>query len=110
MMRAGKLRERVSLERWSATSDPRWGAGGGWVTFDTVWAGIAPRAATEVIEAKSQQQTQITHDVVMRYRPDVDGTVRLRWGSRVLEIVSVLDVEARGRELNIEVVERPENG
>lgn len=110
MIRSGELNKRVTLERWESADDPRWGAGGGYIAFDEVWAGIQPRAATEVPESKSQQQTKITHDVKMRYRPDVDSKVRIRWGTRVLEIISALDVEARGRELKIEAVESPENG
>lgn len=108
MIRPGELRERVTLERWAASTDARWGAGGGWVAFGDVWAGIQPRAAAETTQAKGVQ-TEITHDVVLRYRPDVDAKTRIRWMNRVLEIVSVLDVEARKRELKIEAKERPEN-
>jgi SPP1 family predicted phage head-tail adaptor len=109
MIRSGELRQRVTLQVSVPATDPRWGAVEDWQDVDEVWAKVVPRAATEATEAKGQQ-TQTTYDVTMRYRPDVTSKLRLVWQGRTLEIVSVIDVEARKRELSIEAVERPTNG
>jgi SPP1 family predicted phage head-tail adaptor len=109
MIRAGELRQRVTIQTAAAGTDARWGTVEDWQDVDTVWAKVVPRAATEVTDAKGQQST-VTHDVTMRYRPDVTSKARLVWQGRTLEIVGVVDVDARKRELSIEATERPTNG
>ena len=109
MIRSGELRQRITLQVGVPGTDPRWGEVTDWQDVDEVWARVIPRVAAEVTEAKSQQ-TQVTHDVTIRYRPDVTSKMRFVWRGQTFEIVGVVDVEARKRELSIEAVERPTNG
>src|SRR4051812_26750127 len=108
MIRAGELRQRITLQVGVPGTDPRWGEVTDWQDVDEVWASVTPRAAGEKSDAKGQQ-TEVTHDIVVRFRADVTSETRINWGGRSLEIVGVLDVDARHRELRIEAIERPAN-
>jgi SPP1 family predicted phage head-tail adaptor len=87
---AGILRERVTIE--SAT-DSRNSLG---ETTQT-WAALVDRwAAVEAVsysERQTSNQTSgtISHSVRMRYVPDLTGKMRVRWGSRLLYISSILE-------------------
>jgi len=95
-----------------------------WLTFEAlveemdsdgarveVWADafdVSPTMPAEVTPLsgrefwRSQQvQSDITHEVVIRYRPDVRHNQRIRYGDRTLNIESVIDTEEAGVELRL---------
>ena len=101
---AGRLRERMRLERRVRTAD----SAGGYVTeWTTVASGVPvslePTSARERMYAESLQQER-THRIVMRYRSDITTDHRFVLepaGSRVFAVHGVVDVEERHRWLEI---------
>jgi SPP1 family predicted phage head-tail adaptor len=106
-VQAGKLRDQVTINRWLSSADPQWGAGGGWVSMDTIWAGVTPVNGTEKFVSQAVQ-AEATHMVKVRYRPDITTKDRLLYRNRTLELLSVLDVDGRRRELEIVAKEYPD--
>jgi len=97
-MRAGKLRHRVTLQSPGRTQDPATGEMiAGWTDVTTVWASIEALSAREFIAAQAAQ-SEITARVVMRYRPGVEATMRLKHGADVYNIHGVLPDPDSGRE------------
>ena len=95
MIKAGDLRERVSVMAYRETKN----AMGEVVpvydqTFATVWASVQGVTARELLLA-GQQQTEISHRVRLRYLPGLTQQMRLSWRGRTLEIVSILEHENR---------------
>ena len=83
---AYKLRHRITLQRFVKTQDPTTGLiSEEWVDDATVWASVEPLSGRDFIAARAQQ-SEISSRVVIRYRPDVDSTMRLVHRGRIYSI------------------------
>ena len=103
-MRAGRLRHRVKIQAPFKDNAP----GSGeitWNDYATVWASIEPLRGREFFEAL-QVNAEVTGKVIMRYLAGVSPDMRILHGNRVFEILSIIDVEERHRELQLMVTER----
>lgn len=111
-MRAGQLRQRVTIQEKIAEQD---GFGEEIITYSdwaTVWARVEPVDATELND-QQRAAANATHRVTIRYRRDLVPTMRLAWAdgdvTRVMEINGIVPDAAR-REIVITAVEIPEEG
>ena len=102
-MRSGRLRHQVKIQ--VPVHPDAWSSDESWVDYATVWASIEPLRGTEFFAAR-QTNAEVSGKVVMRYLAGVKPDMRILHGSRTFEIVSVVDVEERHRELQIMVNER----
>ena len=104
-MKAGKLNRRVTIEAPPPGVSDEYGhndEGGNrdWKVVASVWAQVTPLSGREFWRSQ-QVQSDITHEVVIRYRPDVRHNQRIRYGDRTLNIESVIDTEEAGVELRL---------
>ena len=90
MIDAGKLRERVTVEVASGTTNSLGETVLSWSTTSAVWASVEGVSARESLTA-GQQDVSITHRVLLRYLPGLTQNMRLAWRNRTLEIVSLLE-------------------
>ena len=97
-MRAGKLRHKVTIEYRTLTADAYGGQTATWATLDTVWADLESLTGIESWQDK-QQTPIITHKVTIRYRADIDPKMRIKYGSRYLNIANIVNKEERNIEL-----------
>lgn len=99
-LNARKLNRLVTLQTVQRTPD----GGGGYtetlVDVATLWMRIEPLTGREQILAM-QTEMERPHRFTCRYRADLTGSTRLLYGSRTFDVVSVVDVEERHRELVI---------
>ena len=104
---AGDLNKQVIIETKTASRK----AGGGntvsWTTVAAVWVKIVPRATNEYLRALGKDP-QTTHKIYMRYRTDVTPRERIKYGSRYFGIRSVINIEEKGKWLEIDALESPE--
>ena len=99
-MRAGRMRSRVALQ----VLDDGQGADGSpvqtWTTIATLWASVTPVTGSERF-VSAQTLASASHVVETRYQsalvPSMNPTARLLFGSRVLKINAVTDVDERNR-------------
>lgn len=105
-MRAGLLDQKVTIQQVTDSATTA-SAGGSksWATFATVWARIEALRGAEFYQAQVVQ-TDLSHKVTIRYLAGVTAKMRIAYGSRTLEIVSVLDDTARRTFLTLMCVER----
>jgi len=103
---SGKLRHKVSVQRLN-----RIDAGGGsynveWETFASPYAWIKPLSGTESLFGMQLEDT-ITHDIIIRYKASrtITPENRIKFGSRLFNIRSVINVEERNRWLQIRAEE-----
>jgi len=92
----GALDQRLTLESPSRAPDGGGGAIVTWQAVSDVWASVHPISGDERLRA-DQVAGRITHTVVIRRRAGVTPAMRFRTGTRVLEIVAVLDAYPRSR-------------
>jgi SPP1 family predicted phage head-tail adaptor len=95
-MEIGDLRRRVMIVFPSSYRDDKGGCVITWLDEVEVWAKIKP-VSGQVFTINGALRHDLTHEVTVRYRQLTPITVqkRLRYGSRMLEIVAVIDIEER---------------
>lgn len=100
---AAQLKERITLETATRTSDELGGGTITWSTFTGAWAMIKPKTANEAFWAKHLEH-RVTHMVVIRYVANVSPTMRVKFGSRYFAIKGVKNVDEANQflELNCE--------
>lgn len=101
----GRLRHRVTLQQRLRSGDEGGGATISWGPIATVWAEITARSGREIVLGDTPT-ARGAYRIVMRYRSDLDATMRLEWAGRVFEILSVRDESGTRRWLTCECEER----
>lgn len=99
-MNPGELKHRISIITKTQTAD---GIGGFTTTdstFAVVSAAIWPVNAKETI-ASQQLQERITHRVRIRYLAGVTSTMKITFGSRTFNILSIINPNEAGEMLDL---------
>lgn len=94
MIRPGELRERVTVQVASGTTNALGETVLTWSDSSAVWASVEGVSAREALAA-GQQDTTISHRVRLRYLPGLTQQMRFAWRSRTLNIVSLLEYDHR---------------
>jgi SPP1 family predicted phage head-tail adaptor len=84
-MRAGKLRQRVTIQQPTTGQDSYGGETVTWSDLATVWAEVVPLRSGEVA-GQDMQQGQATHRVRIRYRAGITQHMQLLFDGRVFTI------------------------
>jgi len=106
-MRAGQLRHKVSIQESTETSD---GMGGFTVTWadisgmESVQASIWPLSAKESLDSM-KLELQITHQIRIRYRDGITAKNRIAFGSRIFNIISLINHDERDISWDIMAIE-----
>lgn len=112
-MQAGKLRQRIQLQRRTAGSPQKTPSGQddtSWQTYATTWAAIEPLRGREFMEAQGVQG-DLTVRIRLRYRTDVRQGDRCLHGSTVYPVEAPpIDVNLRNRELHLMCSQGASNG
>jgi len=95
-LQPSELSERVAIQQTSTSSDGQGGRTTSWSTLATVYAKVQPLNSREAIQARAVA-SEVAYRVLLRFRSDVDATMRLLWtpswssaaGSKTLEIHGV---------------------
>lgn len=107
-MRAGSLRNRVSIEEAVTVSD---GQGGRaiteWTPIATVWASVRPFTGRETFET-GQILGAVSHEVKIRYRAGIGVKHRITYKDRTLYIKGVSNSGETGNELVLSCEEEPQ--
>lgn len=74
-----------------------------------VWASVAPNTGREYEEAQ-KIRAETTYKVVTRFFPGITTDMKIMFGQKALDIVSVLNVNERNIELQIVAKEKDCNG
>lgn len=87
-MNATHLRHRLKIYRQTASRSSLTGAGkvSQWEHSLTLWGQFIPLSVKDIIAGQAQD-TQITARAKIRYRDDLDNTMRVQYAGRMYEIV-----------------------
>ena len=88
---AGDLRHRVQIQFATETRDAMGGVTRTWATVATRWAQIRPLSGNERVTAM-QVSELVTHRVILRYYSGLTTSHRVLLGSRVLNLVNILNI------------------
>ena len=98
-MRAGRLREQVTINKKTTALDAYGGDVSAWASLGTVWAGVEPLSVKEQLALGGIQQNGVTR-FVLRYEGSIalDETCQLVHDSVSYNVGSVVNVNQRDRE------------
>ena len=105
-MQAGKLRERIEIQRKQVARD---GFGAEQITWKhqaITWADVRSLDGTEsVLSSVDQVMATITHSVLIRWSDGLSPAMRVIWRGRVLNILSIVEGDNRQRQLILKCAE-----
>lgn len=108
-MRAGNLKQRVTIQTTGQTRDAAGQPSTGWIDYDTVWAGIRYLNGRQFLTA-NVEAASATVSIRMRYRADVTAAMRVVYGVKVFDIVAVLPDEADRDHIDLACTTGANNG
>lgn len=88
-MRAGQLKNRVTIQQQSTVQDSIGQPVNTWTTYATVWADIRHRSGMEEIKSGEVTST-IRASIRVRYKAGITAAMRVAHGSAVYQIKAVL--------------------
>lgn len=100
MIEPGRLRERVTVQIASGSTNALGETVLSWANSTAVWASVEGVSAREALAA-GQQDITVTHRVRLRYLPGLTQQMRFAWRSRTLNIVSLLEYGNRSEHVAI---------
>ena len=100
----GSMRFRVRVESVTNTRGADGAAAKSWTERCLCWCDIFPISSSESLDG-SQVMGEATHAVRMRYNSEILLSDRIVYGARVFYIISIVDVNSRGRYLSLTVKE-----
>ena len=100
-MRAGRLKHKILIEEPTAgTADSYGESEYTWTTYATAWADVVPQNAREYIAAQ-QLMASMTHLLNLQYISGVTSKMRVKLGTRYLNIISAINLGERNRTLQL---------
>ena len=94
-MRAGPLRHRVQIQSVVRAETAAGGRAETWSTDRTTWASIEPIKGREFF-AEAKVQADVTHRIRMRNSTGLTVRNRVKFGTRIFNLVEVIDSAERG--------------
>lgn len=101
-MRIGKLDRRVLIERPVETQNEFGEPVKTWVTVATVWAEVTPLSGRELFAAQ-QIVPEASLRIRIRYRSDIDETMRITHDGKVYGVQHIAEI---GRRDGLEILVR----
>lgn len=95
-MQAGKLKHEILIQQQTTTQNNYGEPQNTWTTVFTCWANIKPLVGREFLDA-SRINSDLTHDVTIRYRDGVYPKMRISYDSRYFDIISVINSQEAGQ-------------
>lgn len=94
-MKTGALRHRVIIQQRGTAQDALGAPTDIWTDLTTVWAAVQPLQGQERQAAKAAQaETDVK--ITLRWRTGIDpASKRLKFGARLYDIESVLNIDER---------------
>lgn len=98
-MRAGRLRHYATIEQPTESNDAEGQAIKSWSTYAQGYVGIEPLRGRAFVEAQ-QINSQTTVRVIMRGLTGVTDKMRVSWGGKLYNILWLVNVDERAREIH----------
>ncbi len=108
-MRACKLRQSITIEERTETTNSTGEVVWTWATFATTRAAVEPLRGQEYF-ASRQLQSSTDVRIRIRYRSGINTKMRVKFEDRYYAIEGIIDPEMRHRELQLMCVERQADG
>lgn len=102
-MNIGDMRHRITLQKKVDVVDAEGFTTQQWQDVATVWAAVENLHGREYWEAAAVQ-AENTVKFTIRYRPDIDQTMRIVFRGQIYEITAIDNIKYRNEYLEIKAV------
>ena len=92
----GRLRHKVALKRSTNTTDTGGGMTKSYSDLTRIFASVRPVNGKEVFRHGKMEES-VTHEVMIRYRADIDTKDKVVFGSREFNIRHIRNIDERNR-------------
>lgn len=99
-MNIGKLRHRIALLKQVNEVNDYGASTQSWKRVATVWADVRPLSGREYFSAQ-QVQSEVTTQIWLRHIEGIKPTMKVKFGKREFEILSVLNTQERDVSLQL---------
>jgi len=103
-MQAGQRRHYISIEQVAESQDARGELTKTWTEYANAWSEIKPVRGREYFQAHAENVAADTR-IILPYLSGITSKMRVRFGSRIYDIETVINIDERNRELNLMCVE-----
>ena len=107
-MNAGDLRHLITIETPTITQGDYGEPTVVWSTFKTIRVSIEPLRGREFFDSE-KFNSEVTHKIKMRYLGGLTSKMRIKFGTRYFNILSVININERNRELHLMCAEGNNN-
>lgn len=104
-VRAGSLRNLVTVQQRNDTQDTAGEMIPNWGTFKTVRCAVIPLQGRE-LETAQQIMAEVSHRIDARWTAGITPDMRILWNGRYFDIGAVMNVNELSREMQIFCTER----
>ena len=104
-MRAGELRNPITIETNTPGRDAYGGVTNTWTTYLSAWARMENESGGEHLGSDSVQSTD-QHLFTIRYQPGITNKMRVNFSGRIYDIVAINNTLELGKTLLIRTIER----
>lgn len=109
MLAAGTLSRRITLQSPTESRDSAGAVLTSWTDEATVSAALLPLTGREMVAAQAQN-SEVTGKIRIRYRSGMTTGWRAKYGSRIYDILAIVDGSERHEFLELMVREGPNEG
>ncbi|WP_419767245.1 phage head closure protein [Arcobacter sp.] len=99
-MRAGSLKHKIEFISMKSGRDDYGSPTQIPESFEMAWSNIIPISGSEKYMS-NQRYSESTHKIKCRYIPGIDTKMSIKYGDRTFDIISVINVGERSKELEI---------
>jgi SPP1 family predicted phage head-tail adaptor len=99
-MNPGKLNKRVTIIGQPPNQNSYGEKEGDSPVIATVWANVRTLTGRALFQAQ-QVQAEINTKVIIRYRKDIKANMRIRYGTRTLEIIFPVNMNEENRYIEL---------
>jgi SPP1 family predicted phage head-tail adaptor len=96
----GSLNKRIILQYQTKVKSATGATTVSWADGSTIWAAIWPISANEAMRS-GQLTLEITHRIRIRYRSDIKGSWRIKFGDHYFSIVSLINPNQANKTLDL---------
>ncbi len=106
--RVGKLKNSITIQSLSQGADGYGGfSAASYTDVITAFAKITPKSGTQIFNDKSGRQVENphTHEFMIRYRSGITTAQRIKFGSRLFDIIQINDENDNNNYITIKAKE-----
>lgn len=100
LQNAGKYRNPITIQQQSTTVNEYGEPIQTWTTFASPKAGIFPISGKQYLAAEVVE-SEITHQVHLRYIPGITDNMRIQYGTRTFIIITMVNFQEMNKEIQL---------